>query len=118
MSALADVGAGEALERLARREASSVELTRELLERIDALDDELGAFVRINPRAEAEANWIQANQPEVWAATGQGEAQGKAPEELLERLIEQTEPGSMGLMLQPYWSPGIKRPGRSTSSAW
>ena len=41
----------------------------------------------------------------------QGEAEGKAPEELLERLIEQTEPGSMGLMLQPYWSPGIKRPG-------
>ena len=41
----------------------------------------------------------------------QGEAQGKAPEELLERLIEQTEPGSMGLILQPYWSPGIKRPG-------
>jgi len=40
-----------------------------------------------------------------------GEAEGRAPEEMLERLLEQTPPGSMGLVLQPYWSPGIKRPG-------
>ncbi|MEJ5375418.1 MAG: FGGY-family carbohydrate kinase [bacterium] len=32
-------------------------------------------------------------------------------ETLLDRLLEQTAPGSMGLVLQPYWSPGIRFPG-------
>ncbi len=34
--------------------------------------------------------------------------QGVLPEELLEELINESPPGSMGLMLQPYWSPGLK----------
>ena len=29
-----------------------------------------------------------------------------SPEELLEKLIKDVPPGSMGLMLQPYWMPG------------
>jgi sugar (pentulose or hexulose) kinase len=29
-----------------------------------------------------------------------------SPEELLENLIKDVPPGSMGLMLQPYWTPG------------
>ena len=33
---------------------------------------------------------------------------GVLPEELFEDLIEQAPAGSMGLMLQPYWSPGLK----------
>ena len=33
------------------------------------------------------------------------------PEELFDDLVDQVTPGSMGLMLQPYWSPGIKIPG-------
>ena len=30
-----------------------------------------------------------------------------APEKLFDALIEKIPPGSMGLVLQPYWSPGI-----------
>lgn len=41
----------------------------------------------------------------------EAERQGVSPESLLERLVEQTPPGSMGLMLQPYWSPGVRNPG-------
>ena len=33
--------------------------------------------------------------------------QGIMPEALLECLIHEAPPGSMGLMLQPYWSPGL-----------
>mgnify|MGYP001812248236 CR=1 FL=1 len=33
------------------------------------------------------------------------------PEALFEKLLTDTPPGSMGLMLQPYWSPGLKSPG-------
>lgn len=36
---------------------------------------------------------------------------GVCTEEVLEELIQKVPPGSMGLMLQPYWSPGIKFPG-------
>ena len=38
----------------------------------------------------------------------EAEKVGVVVEELLEDLIGQAPPGSMGLMLQPYWSPGIK----------
>ena len=34
-----------------------------------------------------------------------------APEVLFDELIKDIPPGSMGLMLQPYWSPGAKVPG-------
>lgn len=37
--------------------------------------------------------------------------EGIAPEVLLERLASKVPDGSMGLVLQPYWSPGIKFPG-------
>jgi sugar (pentulose or hexulose) kinase len=33
------------------------------------------------------------------------------PEFLFDELIDRVPPGSMGLILQPYWSPGIKVPG-------
>jgi len=55
MNDLVDLGAGQVLHRLGAREISAVELTRAYLERIDALDPELNAFVRVNPRAEHEA---------------------------------------------------------------
>lgn len=35
---------------------------------------------------------------------------GVAPEEMLNSLLKQSPPGSMGLMVQPYWSPGLKEP--------
>jgi len=37
--------------------------------------------------------------------------ENREPEELLEKLLEETPPGALGLMLQPTWSPGVKIPG-------
>jgi sugar (pentulose or hexulose) kinase len=36
---------------------------------------------------------------------------GVEPEVLFDELVNSVRPGSMGLMLQPYWSPGIREPG-------
>lgn len=36
----------------------------------------------------------------------QAEGSGVAPEELLEKLVREVPPGSMGLVCQPYWTPG------------
>ena len=33
---------------------------------------------------------------------------GVSPESLFDELVNEVPPGSMGLMLQPYWSPGLK----------
>ena len=38
----------------------------------------------------------------------QAEQRGVVPEELFEGLLDEAPPGAMGLMLQPYWSPGLK----------
>ena len=43
--------------------------------------------------------------------------QGCAPEELYDDLVEEVPPGSMGLTLQPYWSPGLKSPGPEAKGA-
>lgn len=43
--------------------------------------------------------------------------QGTSAEALFDRLLEGTAPGAMGLMLQPYWSPGVKVPGREAKGA-
>ena len=37
------------------------------------------------------------------------EQSGVAPETLFDTLLNSVPPGSMGLMLQPYWTPGIKQ---------
>jgi sugar (pentulose or hexulose) kinase len=42
---------------------------------------------------------------------------GIQPEELFEELVDQVPPGSMGLVLQPYWSPGFKEPGPEAKGA-
>lgn len=39
------------------------------------------------------------------------EERGVSPEQLFDELISTVPPGSMGLMLQPYWSPGVREPG-------
>jgi sugar (pentulose or hexulose) kinase len=36
---------------------------------------------------------------------------GIEPEALFDELVRAVPPGSMGLMLQPYWSPGVRQPG-------
>ncbi|SFM25593.1 FGGY-family carbohydrate kinase [Marinobacter zhejiangensis] len=39
------------------------------------------------------------------------EARGIEPEALFDELVQAVPAGSMGLMLQPYWSPGVRNPG-------
>ena len=45
------------------------------------------------------------------------EEQGIAAETLFDELVKDVPPGSMGLMLQPYWSPGLKAPGPEAKGA-
>ncbi len=42
---------------------------------------------------------------------------GLTPEALFDRLVSAVEPGSMGLILQPYWTPGLKMPGPEAKGA-
>jgi sugar (pentulose or hexulose) kinase len=42
---------------------------------------------------------------------------GVAPEELFNSLIDTIAPGSDGLILQPYWSPGLRSPGPEARGA-
>jgi len=43
--------------------------------------------------------------------------QGVQPEDLFDQLVDQVPPGSMGLTLLPYWSPGLKEPGPEAKGA-
>ncbi len=45
------------------------------------------------------------------------EQRGIAPEALFDELVAAVPPGSMGLMLQPYWSPGVPEPGPEAKGA-
>jgi sugar (pentulose or hexulose) kinase len=42
---------------------------------------------------------------------------GIEPEVLFDDLVNQVPPGSMGLILQPFWSPGLKVPGPEAKGA-
>ncbi len=42
---------------------------------------------------------------------------GIQPEQLFDELVNAVPPGSMGLVLQPYWSPGVKVPGPEAKGA-
>ena len=55
----------------------------------------------------------QFGQPEVAAAP----VEGVSPEALFDRLVKGVPPGSQGLMLQPYWTPGIRAPGPDARGA-
>jgi sugar (pentulose or hexulose) kinase len=43
--------------------------------------------------------------------------EGVAPEQLFDALVDAVPPGSMGLTLQPYWSPGVRIPGPEAKGA-
>ncbi|MBW2630823.1 MAG: FGGY-family carbohydrate kinase [Deltaproteobacteria bacterium] len=43
--------------------------------------------------------------------------QGVTPETLFDKLVDDIPPGSMGLVLQPYWTPGVKFPGPEAKGA-
>ncbi|HUW94082.1 MAG TPA: FGGY-family carbohydrate kinase [Bacteroidales bacterium] len=45
------------------------------------------------------------------------EQTGRTPEDLFEDMIHAIPAGSMGLTLQPYWSPGLKTPGTEAKGA-
>ncbi|MBB6521514.1 FGGY-family carbohydrate kinase [Pseudoteredinibacter isoporae] len=47
----------------------------------------------------------------------QAKEQGVAVETLFDELLKKVPAGSMGLTLQPYWSPGIKNPGPGAKGA-
>lgn len=47
----------------------------------------------------------------------QAEMLGVEPEELFDHLVELVPAGSQGLVLQPYWSPGLKVPGPEARGA-
>jgi sugar (pentulose or hexulose) kinase len=50
---------------------------------------------------------------EQWLAN----ERGVEPETLFDDLVNEAPPGSMGLILQPYWSPGLKLPGPEAKGA-
>ena len=55
----------------------------------------------------------QFGHPEVAAAP----VEGVSPEALFDRLVKDVPPGSQGLMLQPYWTPGVRTPGPNARGA-
>jgi sugar (pentulose or hexulose) kinase len=60
-------------------------------------------------------NWFKQEfgHPELQEAA----EQGLEPEALFDRLVDDIPPGSMGLLLQPYWTPGLKSPGPEAKGA-
>lgn len=48
----------------------------------------------------------------------QAKEQGIATEQLFDDLLNQVPAGSMGLMMQPYWSPGVRQPGPEGKGAF
>lgn len=57
--------------------------------------------------------WMVSWFKEQFALKEQEIAQerGVATESLLEEMVAKVPPGSLGLLLQPYWSPGLRYPG-------
>jgi len=45
------------------------------------------------------------------------EERGIQPEDLFDELVNAVPPGSQGLVLQPYWSPGLRSPGPEARGA-
>ncbi|NRR29782.1 carbohydrate kinase [Oxalobacteraceae bacterium] len=60
-------------------------------------------------------NWFKEQFGHLEQAAA--EREGSSPEAMFDGLVEEVPPGSMGLMLQPYWSPGIKVPGPEAKGA-
>ncbi|AJD48298.1 sugar kinase [Isoalcanivorax pacificus W11-5] len=60
-------------------------------------------------------NWFKREfaQAEVLEAA----RQGIEPEILFDSLLAQSPPGAMGLMLQPFWNPGVRFPGPEAKGA-
>lgn len=75
MSGLWELTTGEMLEKLSRREVSAVELTRETLARIEAVDGRVKAFVSVDAEgALAKAAQVDRRR----SGGGAGDAGGRA----------------------------------------
>jgi len=48
---------------------------------------------------------------------GLAKERGIEPEDLFDELVNSVPPGSQGLVLQPYWSPGLRHPGPEARGA-
>ncbi len=51
------------------------------------------------------------------AEVAQADELGIAPEALFDDLVRATEPGAMGLLIQPTWTPGVRIPGPEAKGA-
>jgi sugar (pentulose or hexulose) kinase len=60
-------------------------------------------------------NWFKEEFGHLERQTAR--SRGLQPEELFDKLAEKSAPGSMGLILQPYWTPGLKMPGPEAKGA-
>ena len=60
-------------------------------------------------------NWFKEQFGDREQALAAG--QGTTAEALFDALVNAVPPGSMGLMLQPYWSPGVRVPGPEAKGA-
>jgi len=60
-------------------------------------------------------NWFK----EQFASAEVLEAQrrGVAPESLFDRMLQETPAGNFGLLLQPFWNPGVRSPGLEAKGA-
>lgn len=63
--------------------------------------------------------WMVSWFKEQFAHIEQTKAEeaGVEAEALFDELVNSVPPGSMGLMLQPYWGPGVKQPGPEAKGA-
>jgi len=79
-----------------------------------AIPGQYNAEVQIS-RGYWMVNWFkeQFGQAERAAAL----QEGVTPEVLFDRMVSTVPPGSQGLMLQPYWTPGIRHPGPDARGA-
>ena len=62
--------------------------------------------------------WLRGDDDSlVSILVGVESRKGAPASALFDRLVNEVPPGSMGLMLQPYWSPGIRVPGPEAKGA-
>lgn len=60
-------------------------------------------------------NWFKEQFGQLEQQRAQ--ASGVPAESLFDDLVNSVPPGAMGLMLQPYWSPGVRQPGPDAKGA-
>ena len=60
-------------------------------------------------------NWFKEQFGHAECAAA--ERLGVPPERLFDEMLGTVPPGSMGLMLQPYWTPGVRQPGPAAKGA-